>query len=177
MSGQDWVSSSTMYVGPGGGDAWAAEAGAQGGRGTQRIVHAGEVVAPEHVASMLEIDPGEAVVVRRRVIYFDDMPHELTDTYYPLAIAAGTPLAGRAKIPGGANAELARLGYVGRRVREDVTAALAGEDEREVLALPSGAPVIRLERVTYDGDGRAVQVDVITMPAEGRRLRYELGIG
>ncbi|MBU7597581.1 UTRA domain-containing protein [Streptomyces sp. P38-E01] len=174
MSGQDWVSSSTLYVGPGGGDVWAAEAGSRGGRGTQHIVRAGEVTAPDAVASMLAVEPGASVVVRRRLMYLDEVPCELTDSHYPLAIAAGTPLSEPAKIRGGANALLAKLGHVGARVREDVCASAADAAEREALALPGDAVVLRLARTTYDGDGRAVQADLITMPAEGRRLRHEL---
>lgn len=103
------------------GDAWAADAAAQGRRGTQRILYAGEVAAPAEVARLLGLAEGESVVVRRRLILLDDEPNELTDTYYPVGIARGTGLAGMAKIPGGAVTLLARLGHVGALVREDVT--------------------------------------------------------
>ncbi len=112
-------------------------------------------------------------------MYLDEEPCELTDSYYPARIAADTGLAGTAKIRGGAVALLAELGHVGRRVREDVTARMPGADseERELLRIGAGEPVLCLERVVLDGADRAIQADMITMPAQRQRLRYELRMG
>ncbi|MEV8602661.1 UTRA domain-containing protein [Streptomyces griseoviridis] len=175
-----WISTSVPYLTPraaGQGDAWAAEAAARGRRGTQRIVRAGEVPAPAEVAGLLGVEDGATVVVRRRVILLDDEPSELTDTYYPLAIARGTGLAATAKIPGGAVTLLADLGHVGALVREDVTADLPDDDERHALRTAPGEPVLRLTRVTLDRDERPLQVDRMVMPARRQRLRYEIRIG
>ncbi|MGA5894679.1 GntR family transcriptional regulator [Streptomyces venetus] len=158
-------------------DAWNADAAAQGRRGTQRIVHAGEVPAPSEVAQLLGISDGELVVVRRRLILLDDEPNELTDTYYPAAIARGTPLAGTAKIRGGAVTLLAELGHVGALVREDVTADLPGNEEQEALRLTPAEPVLRLTRLTLDADNKPIQVDRMVMPAQRQQLRYEIRIG
>ncbi|MGW4275441.1 GntR family transcriptional regulator [Streptomyces seoulensis] len=180
MSDGTWVSSSTAYLAPreaGQPDAWSAEAAARGGKGGQRIVHAGEVPAPDEVADLLGVEPGEPVVVRRRVIHLDEVPCELTDTYYPAAIARGTPLAEKGKIPGGAVTCLARLGHVGVRVREDVTARLPSTEEGQILRTAPDQPVLRLSRVTLDGNDRPLQVDLMVMPADGQRLRYEMRIG
>lgn len=175
-----WVSVSMPYLLPrdrGQSDAWADEAAARGGKGSQRIVHAGEVPAPGAVAELLGVAVGETVVVRRRVIELDGVPCELTDTYYPAPVASGTRLAEPAKIPGGAVTLLASLGHVGVRVREDVTARMPDAAEREALRMGGGEPVLRLARVTLDGDDRPVQADLMTMPARLQRLRYEIAIG
>ncbi|CAM5343670.1 UTRA domain-containing protein [Streptomyces mordarskii] len=182
MASDEWISSSMPYLRPvegGQGDAWGAEAAARGRRGTQRILHAGEVSAPAVVARLLGLEDGDTVVVRRRIMYLDEEPCELTDSYYPARIAADTGLAGTAKIRGGAVALLAELGHVGRRVREDVTARMPGADseERELLRIGAGEPVLCLERVVLDGADRAIQADMITMPAQRQRLRYELRMG
>ncbi len=175
-----WVSSSVPYLAPhavGAPDVWSAETAAQGRRGTQRILHAGEVPAPAVVAELLGLREGEPVVVRRRMMLLDDVPNELTDTYYPVEIARGTRLAGTAKIPGGAVALLAELGYAGAKVREDVTAHMPNDEERAALHTAPDEPVLRLTRLTLDGRDRPVQVDVMTMPAHRQRLHYELTIG
>ncbi|MYV55981.1 UTRA domain-containing protein [Streptomyces sp. SID3212] len=101
----------------------------------------------------------------------------MTDTYYPTAVARGTRLAGTARIPGGAVTLLAELGHVGVRVREDVTARMPDEEELAALDIPSGEPVLRLTRVTFDRDDRPIQLDLMTMPARLQRLRYEIRIG
>ncbi|MFJ6634440.1 GntR family transcriptional regulator [Streptomyces sp. NPDC091376] len=180
MSSSDWVSTSLPYLAPrlqGRGDAWGDEAATQGRQGTQRIVHAGEVPAPSVVAELFGTADGAPVIVRRRIIELDGEPCELTDTYYPTEIAGGTRLAGTAKIRGGAVTLLAELGYVGVRVREDVTARLPRAEECETLGLPSDAPVLQLTRLTLDRDDRPIQADLMTMPAHRQRLRYEIRIG
>ncbi|MFH8748899.1 GntR family transcriptional regulator [Streptomyces rimosus] len=180
MSSRDWISTSMPYAEPGDeapGDMWAAEAAARGRRGSQRIVHAGEVTAPAEVAQLLGVPAGELVVVRRRIMYLDDRPCELTDTYYPLDIARGTGLAGTSKIPGGAVKLLARMGHTGARIREDVQARMPDEEERKALGAGPGEPVLRLTRLTLDHADRPIQADLMTMPAAGRRLRYEIKIG
>ncbi|MFJ5307610.1 GntR family transcriptional regulator [Streptomyces sp. NPDC088350] len=180
MSENSWVSASLPYLTPRRGmqrDAWGAEAAAQGRRGTQRIVHAGEASAPAFVAELLGIQEGETVVVRRRLILLDEQPNELTDTYYPVGIARGTALARTAKIRGGAVTLLAELGYVGVLANEDVTAAMPDEEEREVLRTAPHEPVLRLTRLTVDRDDRPIQVDRMVMPALRQRLRYQIRIG
>ncbi|MEU9339076.1 UTRA domain-containing protein [Streptomyces sp. NPDC048290] len=180
MSSDRWVSTSTPYLTPRGqgqGDAWSADAAARRRRGSQRILHAGEVPAPDEVARLLGVPDGEPVVVRRRLILLDEEPHELTDSYYPTGIARGTALAGTAKIRGGAVTLLARLGHVGALVREDVSADLPSEEERQALATPPGDPVLRLTRLTLDRDERPLQVDRMVMPARRQRLSYEITIG
>ncbi|APU44277.1 MULTISPECIES: UTRA domain-containing protein [unclassified Streptomyces] len=180
MSGSGWTSVSMPYLAPraaGAGDTWAEEAARAGRRGTQRIVHAGEAAATAGVAAMLELAEGSPVVVRRRLIELDGEPVELTDTYYPVEIAAGTALAGTAKIAGGAVTLLAALGHTGVRVVENVTARTPSNDEREQLRLGAGEPVLRLARITYDAADRAIQADVMLMPAGGRQLQYEIRIG
>ncbi|MGK5531087.1 GntR family transcriptional regulator [Streptomyces sp. URMC 129] len=179
MSSSDWVSTSAPYLTPrqGGRDAWSEETAARGRRGRQSILHAGEVPAPADVAGLLGAAAGQPVVVRRRIMYLDDWPCELTDTYYPAHIAAGTRLAGTAKIPGGAVTLLAQLGHVGALVREDVTAGMPSDEERRLLRTGPGEPALRLTRLTLDGGGRPIQVDKMTMPAGRQRLRYEHRMG
>ncbi|MGW0939575.1 GntR family transcriptional regulator [Streptomyces sp. NPDC002666] len=180
MGGSEWVSTSVPYLAVPSvtqGDAWAAEAAAEGRRGSQRIVQAGEVEAPETVAELLGMPVGEIVVARRRIMYLDSEPCELTDTYYPVDIAGGTGLAGTARIPGGAIRLLADLGHVGVRVREDVTARPATGREREQLRLAAGEPVLQLTRLTLDDADRPIQVDVMAMPPRRQKLRYEIRIG
>ncbi|WLW54954.1 GntR family transcriptional regulator [Streptomyces sp. YU58] len=180
MSDSTWVSTSMPYLTPrekGRPDAWGAEAAARGGKGGQIIAHAGEVTAPDEVATLLGLPAGETVVVRRRIIQLDGQPCELTDTYYPVSIARGTRLAEKGKIPGGAVTFLAERGHIGARVREDVTACMPSMEECEALHMAQDEPTLRLTRVTLDGDDRPFQVDMMVMPAHQQRLRYEIQIG
>jgi GntR family transcriptional regulator len=180
VDGTEWVHVSTPYVKPrkrGQQDAWSEETAARGRKGSQRIVRAGEVAAPAEVAALLGVPEGSPVVERRRVIYLDDVPTELTDTYYPVKVARGTRLGNTDKIPGGAVTLLANLGHVGHSVSEEVSARMPDATEREVLTLGPHDPVLRLVRVTSDANGEPFQVDVSVFPATTQRLRYEMRIG
>ncbi|WP_112491307.1 GntR family transcriptional regulator [Streptomyces bacillaris] len=178
MGDGEMVGASTRYLAPSTpGDAWGAEAAAAGRRGTQKVVRAGEVAVPDRVADLLGVERGGQVVERRRIMYLDGEPCELTDTYYPVGIARGTGLAGTAKIRGGALALLAELGHVGTRAQEDVVARMPSESERAALSLKDGEPVLELTRLTLDATDRPIQADVMVMPPWGQRLRYQIRIG
>lgn len=169
-----WTSVSMPYVSGQPGDAWGAEAAAHGGTGSQKLLGVEDMVAPEVIADMLGLAPGDPVVVRRRLMVFDDHPVELVDSYYPATIARGTKLAQVGKIRGGAVALLADLGYPPRHVREDVSARLATPDERTLLRLDDPSCVLLLTRTLLSDNDRPVEASVMTMVADGRRLRYEL---
>lgn len=179
MASDDWVSASTPYVAPrrkGESDAWTEEAAAHGAKGGQRLTFAGETPAPAEVADAFGISQRDTVVTRKRVITLDDEPIELTDTYYPAAIAAGTPLATPQKIKGGAVTLLSDLGHTSERIHESVTARMPTESEREALHLGARDPVLILSRIASNSEGEPIQIDLITMPARGRHLRYELKV-
>jgi DNA-binding GntR family transcriptional regulator len=169
-----WTSVSLPYVTGVPGDAWAAEAKSHGGKGTQRLVTVDTQPAPEAVTSALQLQPGEQVVLRSRVMLLDDRPVELVDSYYPASIARDTRLAEMSKIPGGAVAHLASLGYPPRRVVEDVTARLATPVEAEEFGLELPAAVVELSRVIFSDDDRPVEASMMLSPADARRLRYEI---
>jgi DNA-binding GntR family transcriptional regulator len=166
-------STSDRYLTPGSGDAWATEAASTSQQGTQRITSAGEIAAPSAVAAALRLEPDARVVLRQRVMLLDGHPVELTDSYYPADIAAGTPLAYRAKIPGGSVTLLAKRGYTPDRVVDDITARPPTPEEQHALSISERDPVIVLTRVTSAADGTPFEYAVMTMTAAGRHLRYQ----
>lgn len=179
MASDEWVSASAPYVAPrhtGASDAWTEESAKHGRKGGQKLTFAGEIPAPSEVAEVFGIEEGGASIARKRVITLDGEPIELTDTYYPASVAAGTALAEPLKIKGGAVSLLAQLGHVPARVHEDVTARMPTEAEQEVLRLGDRDPVLVLRRVTTDTEGDPIQVDLMTMPARGRHLNYEMQV-
>lgn len=169
-----WMSVSMPYISGHRGDAWSAEAATHGGTGTQKLLGTDELPASATIARMLGLASGEPVVTRRRLMLFDGHPVELTDSYYPAAIARGTRLAEARKIPGGAVALLTDLGHPPRRVREDVSARFATPDERVALRLDTPSCVLVLARTLFTENDLPVEASVMTMVADGRQLRYEL---
>ncbi len=47
-----------------------------------------QVPADDEIAAHLGVDTGQQVVVRRRVMFADDEPLQLGDSYYPLDIVS-----------------------------------------------------------------------------------------
>lgn len=153
---------------------WRSEAERLGMSGTQELAHIGEVAADEEVADLLGVEPGSTVVVRRRVMSLDDEPVQLADSYYPLDLVQGTPIAEPRKLPGGTVAALERLGLELGDFEEHVSARAVTPEERQTLSLAEGVPVLVLIRTTYTTDGRSVEVSKAVLAADRHKLIYRL---
>lgn len=172
-----WESVSTPYVRPraaGEVDAWSEELAARGVSGSQRLREVAEVAPPPEVVAGLGTPAEQLVVVRRRVMLVEDRAIELTDSYYPRAVASGTGLAEAKKIRGGAVTLLAELGYEAGAVQEEICARPPTIDESAILDLDDGEWVIVLSRLTRTTGGEPFEMSIMTMTANGRRLRYQV---
>nr|WP_202886621.1 UTRA domain-containing protein [Kribbella sandramycini] len=155
-------------------DAWSEELAAREVAGSQQLREVAEVAPPVEVAEGLGISLGESVVVRRRVMLIDDQAVELTDSYYPSKIASGTGLATAKKIRGGAVTLLAELGYEAGSVQEEISARPPTTDESAALDLADGEWVLILSRLIRTTAGEPLEMSIMTMTANGRRLRYQV---
>lgn len=173
----EWLTDSAPYRVPGTGDVWAAEAARHGAVGGQRIVQAGEVEPPADVRQALGLTESEVAVVRRRVVLLDDRPIELADSYYPAAIARGTGLASRSRIPGGAAGLLRDLGHRAVRVKEEVSARMPSAEERSSLEMTENEPVLVLTRLTFSDRDLPMEYSVTVVPARSRRYSYQITVG
>jgi GntR family transcriptional regulator len=153
---------------------WRSEAERLGMRGTQQLTDVAEVAAPDDVGGLLGVESGSTVVARRRVMLLDDEPVQLADSYYPLDLARGTPIAEPRKLPGGTVAALERLGLELGDFEEHVSARAATPEERQALQLAEGVPVLILTRTTYTTDGQSVEVSQATLAADRHQLTYRL---
>lgn len=170
-----WTGASMPYIdpqAPGAADAWTQESRGKGG---QRLAEVGEVQPPAWARKALRLDLGESAIVRRREIRLNGEIIELADSYYPTGIAAGTALAERAKIRGGAPTLLASLGYQAARVIEEVEARGATTDEAGGFNLPPGTPVLVMMRTNVTASGEPYEAMIMVMKAP-RVLRYEMEV-
>ncbi|MFI6733897.1 GntR family transcriptional regulator [Nonomuraea sp. NPDC050451] len=177
MADTGWVSVSAPYVRPrrpGEPDAWAEEAAQQGHVGTHQLRDVEEVRPPRDVAEALGLSPEETSIVRRRLVLLDGRPTELADSYYPAALARGTRLAEMRKIPGGALAMLAELGYRPHSAEERVMARPSTEPEQQALDIRQEDWVLVLTRVLRTSEEAPIEVTVMTMVADGRELHYKM---
>ena len=177
MTDEHWSGSSTPYIESGHGDAWGKEAAAQGRSGTQRILQAEAVPAPQEVADRLGLPVGAPVIKRQRLILLDGRPIELAHSYWPADVADGTPLATTAKIRGGAVSLLADLGYRPGVVTEDVQTRPPTREEAEALQLTDNTDwALTLTRTITTPDGRPYEVSVMVSPGRVGRLHYSMKV-
>lgn len=136
-----------------------------------------EVVPPAEVAQLLGLNADEPVVRRARNTKKDGQVVQLTASYIPKAIADGTPLATATKVQGAMPTELKRLGYPPRSPAiEWVDTRMPTAEEARLLAMPSGAPVFHILRLTRTDGDRPIEVTEMVLPGHKYRMEYHLPI-
>lgn len=136
------------------------------------LLDVSEVKPPADVARALQITDGEVAVLRRRMLTHDGLPVELSFSYYPVDLAAGTRLADRRKIPGGAPQVLADLGYPQLHLIDEVSSRLPTTEEFEALELPASVPILQQFRTIRSHNQRPVEVSVLIKGGHLYSLRY-----
>lgn len=130
--------------------------------------------AGPRVAALLEIEPGDAVVALGRIRLADDEPLVAETSYLPAD-----------RFPGLERFDFSRrslydtltsdFGVRPVRARETFEPVLMSEDEAEVLEGAAGGPALRVERTTYDADGRVIEYCQSTVRADRYHYSVELG--
>lgn len=126
-----------------------------------KLLSVAEVPPPAEVRRALKIGAEDVVVLRHRLMTLHQTPVELSWSYYPMEIAAGTPLAHDKRIRGGATLLLEGLGLKPVRYEERITARLPTTAELELLELPDDVPILRQFRVLLADGGRPVEATVM----------------
>jgi DNA-binding GntR family transcriptional regulator len=175
----EWISSSQPYLAPRdstSSDPWRDEAARAGHVGAHRLVLVERAAPPARVSALLGNDPESGAILRRRIVTLDERPVEVSDSWYPAAIADGTALAEARPIKGGALRLLAELGYLATRHVEEIAVVDVPPTLLDVLR---DSPVIELTRTSYAENDVPFEVAVMVMsrdmtPGVPRRLRYEM---
>jgi GntR family transcriptional regulator len=153
---------------------WRTEGERHGFDATQDITEVATVPAPSDVADRLGIDPDTPTVVRRRVLKADGVPVQLSDSYYPADLAAGTELAATGKLRGYTIGALERLGVKVDRFHDELQLRMPAPPETRALRLGKGVPVVRILRTTYATDGRPVEVTDQLLAGDRHILSYDI---
>jgi GntR family transcriptional regulator len=136
------------------------------------ILDVREEKPPTDVRQALNLPEGSLALLRARVLSHDGNPVEFSRSYYPAEIAAGTPLAARTRIRGGAPKLLADLGYPQQEFIDRVSVRMPTTVELELLEIPDDVPVIRQLRVIYADDKKPVEASVFVKSGHLYELRY-----
>lgn len=130
--------------------------------------------ASASVAEKLEISPGDLVVVRRRNGAIGDVPWMIMASYFPLDIAAGTPLEQAGEIAVGSIQLLADLGYAQVGFVDEIGARMPNAREFAFFGLSTGTPLVVVNRTAYSQD-RPIRMTRYIYRADRVRLTHEVG--
>ncbi|MFC8449662.1 GntR family transcriptional regulator [Kitasatospora sp. NPDC057223] len=129
--------------------------------------------APEQVAGVLGVEPGDPTCVRRRRFVLDGKPVLLSTSYLPAGLVAGTAITREDTGPGGTYARLAEIGAKPVHFREEVRSRMPGTDESARLGLSAGTPVILICRTAFAEEGQPVEVNEMVLDAASYVLEYD----
>ncbi|MFF3749519.1 GntR family transcriptional regulator [Streptomyces sp. NPDC002018] len=132
-----------------------------------------EEAAPERIATVLGIESGEATWVRSRRFVLDGKPILLATSYLPASLVAGSPITQEDTGPGGTYARLAELGFKPVHFREEIRSRMPSSSEADQLGLATGTPVILICRTAFADEGRAVEVNEMTLDSASYILEYD----
>lgn len=153
-------------------DTFAQQIEAQGK--VSRQVSVTDVVPAAHVASYLGLAESDLVGVRRRVMYADDEPLQLGDSYYPLDIVRDSKIMDPGDVVEGTDQVLEDLGHIPTRYEDQITWRMPTSNEATKLQIPPGTPVGQLVRTSFDQNDRPVEVYVVILPGDKHVLLYDV---
>lgn len=133
----------------------------------------GRTTVTTRVATALRLGEGDDVLVRRRVLYANDEPTQLADSFYPWPMVAGSTLLQADTGVGGSYARLADIGIEVVRFTEDVTVRMPTDQERTVLQLEGSQPVFDIVHIAWTADQVPVEAAFHVMPGHLWALRYD----
>lgn len=157
-----------------GGDTFFAEMLRQGRRPRAEWREIGTTPAPAWVAKLLGLPEGQTVAVRRRRLWADEHPMQLTESYFPMTVARGTALLREDSGPGGAYARIEEAGHILARCREELTSRMPTPEERALLMLDPGVPVMQVTRTVFDREEVPVEVYDSVCAADKYAFVYEV---
>jgi DNA-binding GntR family transcriptional regulator len=137
-----------------------------------------QVPAPRHIARRLRLAPDSPVTRTRYLLTADGSPVQLSVSYEPAALTAGTlvalpeegPLAGR-----GVTERMRAIGIMVDQVVEDISVRACLSEEAIALGIPPGASAFAVAREHRAGD-RVVEAAEIVVAADRFRLRYRMPV-
>ena len=135
------------------------DTGAAAGRLQRRLLECRRMRAPAEMARLLDLKSGEAVVEVRRLLLSGDTPVVLDDLWLSGPLFKGLTaerLAGwRGPMYGLFEAE---FGVRMIRAEEKLRAVAASADDATLLAVPVGAPLLSVERLSFTYGDKPVEV-------------------
>ncbi|MEV0480173.1 GntR family transcriptional regulator [Streptomyces sp. NPDC050508] len=137
------------------------------------------VPAPEDIAERLAIGPGDLCVHTHYEFLADGQPVQLSASWEPMAITAGTPVVLPERGPLAGKGVVERMRSIGVEVETVVELprpARATQEQANLLGISLGDLVLQIERTIYATDGRPVETADLVIPDVRREVVYEFAV-
>jgi GntR family transcriptional regulator len=123
-----------------------------------RFLDCRRVRAGVDVAARLGLRAGDPLVYLRRILLFDQQPRVLDDIWLPARSFRGLTAERLAQYDGPLYGLFeSEFGVRMIRAEEQLRAVAAGPDEAQALAVQPGAPLLRVDRVSFTYGDRAIE--------------------
>lgn len=152
---------------------WETATAALGLDGKMEMVDVGAAPADETTATLLDLAPGTEVHRRRRRAMLGSELHHLQSAWYPPDVADRAGLTGAQTIVGGIYGAMTGAGWPPAELDETVIARMPTKAEADELRIGKRVPVLLVDRVTRDANGRAIERLHVMGPADQIELVYE----
>ncbi|MFK0106260.1 GntR family transcriptional regulator [Streptomyces sp. NPDC091217] len=137
------------------------------------------VPAPQDIAERLAVSPGDLCVRTHYEFLAGGQPVQLSESWEPLALTGGTPIVLPERGPLAGKGVVARMRSIGIHIGTVVELprpARATRAQANLLGIPVGDLVLRIERTIHDTGGRPVETADIVVPDVRREVVYEFAV-
>ena len=141
---------------------------------TARVLSLGIAPANANTAALFAIPPGEPIVRAQRLRLLKGSPLGIVTSEVPQAVAGGSLTRDRLESQS-ILALLAEQGWRAASATQAVSALAADMATAAQLDIDVGAPLLRVERVVANAEGKPFLHTVATYRADRYRLRIDLG--
>jgi GntR family transcriptional regulator len=121
-----------------------------------RVLHQAVSPAPPEVSERLSLRPDSRVVLIRRLRYLNDVPAALHTSFLDYGLYApilDLDLSGQSLLEAVERTGGLSVAYT----RDSVQSALVGPEDRHLLEMPAGSPVLDVEGVAYTDNGQPMR--------------------
>lgn len=135
-----------------------------------------QVIPSSLVAARLGLDPGVKVIFFERILLADGEPIGLQRSSMPEWVLGDGELFTEAELSSGSVYQMLgeRAEAAPQWATQVVEAVLAGNTIADILGVPDGSPILKLERLCYDGYDRPVSLGDFWYRADRYRLSVQM---
>ncbi|MEV0581300.1 GntR family transcriptional regulator [Nonomuraea sp. NPDC050310] len=138
---------------------------------SSRLLHAGEIEAPNRIAAYLGLAPKSPVVLRRYLVEHDNEPTEISSTWLPVQVAEGTALVDADELRQGVRRYVeAAAGAALDHIIEHITARNPTKEESGLLGVKGSAALLTVYAVACDATGKPWVVVESVLPGDRHEL-------